>query len=389
MGADVPDKEIEAGLGALGFSPVRVDQTRGAEGSLLAAWECTQPSWRAEVEREIDLIEEIARIYGLDKFPPRLPAARQGAARLPHHEAETRLRERLIGLGYREILSIPHVAEERDLLFRREGMAPARLANPLSEEASVLRSTGAVTMAAALEWNLNHGQRNARLFEIGRRYGLQGSAAVETSVLTIGATGQAREQNLQEPSREFSFADLKGDLDAIGALAAGFAWQPGGADWLQPAKRGNVHLGDRGIGAAGQVTRRVAENFKLRQEVYLAELELGPLYSAIEAAKAARRYEPLPRFPAVERDFSLLLADGISFAQIADAIRSLGIAEISSIEARDLFRGKNVPAGKYSLLVRVTLQSREGTLTEGQINQFAQKIVAILEQRHGAQLRAS
>src|SRR3989442_6163739 len=77
MGADVPDKQIEASLGALGFAPVRIDQNRGAEGSLLAAWECTQPSWRAEVEREIDLIEEIARIYGLDKFPPRLPAARK------------------------------------------------------------------------------------------------------------------------------------------------------------------------------------------------------------------------------------------------------------------------------------------------------------------------
>src|SRR5438874_2746408 len=112
MGADVPDKQIEASLSALGFAPVRIDQNRGAEGSLLAAWECTQPSWRAEVEREIDLIEEIARIYGLDKFPPRLPPARQGAARLPHYEAEARLRERLIGLGYREILSIPHVAEE-------------------------------------------------------------------------------------------------------------------------------------------------------------------------------------------------------------------------------------------------------------------------------------
>src|SRR5260370_23847005 len=108
MGADVPDKQVESCLSALGFAPVRSDQNRGAEGSLLAAWECTQPSLRAEVEREIDLIEEIARIYGLDKFPPRLPAARQGAARLPHYEAETRLPERLVGLGYREILTIPH-----------------------------------------------------------------------------------------------------------------------------------------------------------------------------------------------------------------------------------------------------------------------------------------
>src|SRR5689334_19358604 len=198
MGADVPDKQIESSLSALGFAPVRVDHNRGAEGSLVAEWECTQPPWRAEVEREIDLIEEIARIYGLDKFPPRLPVARQGAARLPHHEAETRLRERLIGLGYREIVTIPHVAEERDALFRPAGASPARLANPLSEEASVLKSTGIVTMAAALEWNLNHGQRNARLLEIGRHYRLQGDKSVETSVLTLGATGEAREKGLHD-----------------------------------------------------------------------------------------------------------------------------------------------------------------------------------------------
>jgi len=154
MGADVPDKEIEAGLSALGFSPVRVDQNRGVEGSLLAAWECTRPSWRTEVQREIDLIEEVARIYGLDKFPPRFPVSRQAAARLPHYEAETRVRERLIGLGYHEILTIPQVAEERDALFRAPGVQPARLANPLSEEAGVLRSTGLVTMAAALEWTV-------------------------------------------------------------------------------------------------------------------------------------------------------------------------------------------------------------------------------------------
>src|SRR6266436_6137614 len=230
MGADVPDKQIEASLSALGFAPVRIDQNRGAEGSLLAAWECTQPSWRAEVEREIDLIEEIARIYGLDKFPARLPAARQGAARLPHYEAETRLRERLIGMGYREILTIPHVAEERDALFRPNNISPARLSNPLSEEANVLRSTGIVTMAGAIEWNLNHGQRNARLFEIGRHYRLNGLAgkasenieSVETRVLTVGATGEAREKGLYDAARDFSFADLKGDLDSIGELCGGF-----------------------------------------------------------------------------------------------------------------------------------------------------------------------
>src|SRR6266404_5435739 len=319
MGADVPDKEVESSLSALGFAPVRSDQNRGAEGSLLAAWECTQPSWRAEVEREIDLIEEIARIYGLDKFPPRLPAARQGAARLPHYEAETRLRERLIGFGYREILTIPHVAEERDALFRPENVVPARLSNPLSEEANVLRSTGIVTMASAIEWNLNHGQRNARLFEIGRHYRLNGSESVETRVLTIGATGEAREKGLYDVARDFSFADLKGDLDSIGELCGGFRWEDGGAEWLHAARRGGVRLNSvissegrnlSSLGVAGQLARRLADKLKLRQDVFLAELRLDPLYAAMGAAKEARRYEPLPRFPSVERDFSLLLADG-------------------------------------------------------------------------------
>jgi len=389
MGADVPDKEVEASLSALGFAPVRIDENRGAEGSLLAAWECTQPSWRAEVEREIDLIEEIARIYGLDKFPPRLPAARQGAARLPHHEAETRLRERLIGLGYREILTIPHVDEERDALFRPDDVSPARLSNPLSEEASVLQSTGIVTTAGALEWNLNHGQRNARLFEIGRQYRLNGTESVETPVLTLGATGEAREKGLYDASREFSFADLKGDLDAIGDLAGAFEWSEASTSWLHPARRAVVHLNQSAVGVAGQLMRRVAEKLKLRQDVFLAELQLAPVYDAIHAAKEARRYEPLPRFPAVERDFSLLLADGTHFSDAAKAINALQISEISSIQATDRFVGKNVPAGKYSLLVRVTFQSRETTLTDAQIADYCGKIVIALEKNLGAQLRSS
>src|SRR5438445_2457984 len=389
MGADVPDKEIERILGALGFAPVRVGQNRGQEGALLASWECTQPSWRAEVEREIDLIEEIARVYGLDKFSPRLPAARAGAARLPQYEAEARLRERLIGLGYREIVTIPHVDEQRDELFRPAGVTPTKLANPLSEEAGVLRSTGSVTMAAVIEWNLNHGQRSVKLFDIGRHYRFNGATPAETPVLAIGATGEARPQGLYDAARDYSFADLKGDLDAIGTLAGGIGWLDGGPDWLNAAKRGKIYLKENELGAAGLLAKRVAEKFKFRQDVFFAEIALGPLYCAYYGAKNARRYEPLPRFPAVERDFSLLLAEGVRFADVTKAIQSLGIAEITSVEAADLFRGKNVPAGKYSLMVRITFQSKAATLTDAQITEFSGKIVGALEKNLGAVLRAS
>ncbi|MDP9147275.1 MAG: phenylalanine--tRNA ligase subunit beta [Acidobacteriota bacterium] len=396
MGSDVPDAEIETILGALGFSPVRVDKNT-TPNSQLATWECTQPSWRAEVSREIDLIEEIARVYGFDKFPPSLPAARQGAVRLPHYEAEVRLRERLIGLGYGEILTIPHVAEERDALFRPADVQPARLANPLSEEAGVLRSTGIVTMAGALEWNLNHGQRNLRLFEIANHYRLKDSHSIETRVLTIGATGAAREKNLHEPAREFSFADLKGDIDNLGALAGNLRWedahqranQASNTDWLNPARRGALFLGTEPLGLAGQLSRRVAERLKLRQDIFLAEINLGPFYCSFYGVENSRWYQPMPRFPAVERDFSLFLDDATHFADVTKTIASLGISEIVSIEAADLFRGKNVPPGKYSLLVKVILQSREATLTDAQIGDISAHIVSALEKQLGAQLRTA
>ncbi len=222
MGADVPDRDIEAILSALGFHPVRVDVNRGSEGSLAAIWECRQVSWRQDVTRGIDLIEEVARHYGYDKFPPRLPPAKQPAHRLPHAEAQDRLRERIVALGYQEIVEIPIVDTQRNELFRPENVAPAVIGNPLAEDASVMRSTGIVSMVRAIEWNLNHGQRNLRLFEIGKTYELCDGEPVETPVLTIGATGLAREKTIYETAREYSFADLKGDLDSIGELVRSF-----------------------------------------------------------------------------------------------------------------------------------------------------------------------
>ncbi|MGC1169304.1 MAG: phenylalanine--tRNA ligase subunit beta, partial [Candidatus Acidiferrales bacterium] len=213
MGADVPDRDIEAILSALGFHPVRVDVNRGSDGSLAAIWECRQVSWRQDVSRGIDLIEEVARQYGYDKFPARLPPAKLPAHRLPHAEAQARLRERIVALGYQEIVEIPIVDTQRNEIFRPENLAPAVIGNPLAEDASVMRSTGIVSMVRAIEWNLNHGQRNLRLFEIGKTYELRDCEPVETPVLTIGATGLAREKTIYEPAREYGFADLKGDLD--------------------------------------------------------------------------------------------------------------------------------------------------------------------------------
>ena len=215
--------------------------------------------------REVDLIEEVARLYGIDKFPARLPSAKLPSARLQYAEAEDRLRERLIGLGYREIITIPIVDESDDAVFRPQSATPARIATPLAEDASVMRSTGAVTMVSTLGWNLNHGQRNLRLFEFGEKYGWNGTEPVETRVLTLGATGLAREKGVAETERAFTFADLKGDLDQIGHLAGGLIWNAGAPQWLHPAHAGTIlHKEQTTLRSAswyaGQLSRRVSND---------------------------------------------------------------------------------------------------------------------------------
>jgi phenylalanyl-tRNA synthetase beta chain len=389
MGADVPDRDIEEILTALGFQPARTDAHRGTPGSLLAAWNCTQPSWRRDASRGIDLIEEVARHYGYEKFPPRLPPAKQPAHRLPHAEAHASLRERVVALGYQEIVGIPLVDARRDEIFRGEGVAPAVIGNPLAEDASVMRSSGIVSMIGALEWNLNHGQRDLRLFEIGKTYAMRDGEPVETPVLTLGATGLAREKTIHEAAREFGFADLKGDLDGMGALAGTFSWQHGGPGWLAGTRAARISVSGTELGVAGQLARRVADQLKLRQEIFVAELRLEPLLGGIESAQAARKFVLIPRFPAVERDFSLVLSDGVAFAQVADTIRALAIPQLRSVEPADLFRGGKMPAGKFSLMVRVTFQSGETTFTDAQINDFSSRIVSALETKLGATLRAS
>jgi phenylalanyl-tRNA synthetase beta chain len=391
MGADVPDAEIETILGALGFKPKRTDSagTNSAE----AVWECRQPSWRADVTREIDLIEEVVRHYGLEKFAARLPVARTPAARLPHADSEDLLRARLAGLGYQEILTIPLVDPARDAMFRAEGDAEVRVANPLAEDAGVMRTSGIGNMTTALEWNINRGQRNVRLFEIGRVYRWNGAVTEERPVLTIGATGMAREKSVHEPGREFSFADLKGDLDRIGELAGGFYWTAGAPSWLHPTRAGSLAFEhtrtEKPVGFAGQLARMAAEKLKLRQDIFVAELPLEPFFEACEKARAGRTYSPISKFPAVERDFSLVLADRITFNQVAESIRTAGITELVRVEALDIFRGGQIPAGQYSLLVRATFQSPDATFTEAQLNDFSVRIAAALAERVGATLRTS
>jgi phenylalanyl-tRNA synthetase beta chain len=378
LGEPIPDAVVGQILTALGFSVTR------AGGD---AWQVTVPSWRRDVSREIDLIEELARHHGYDKFASRLPPARQPVVVQSHAAAEAALRRALEAQGYDEAICFSPVDPADAEKFLAPGEALAQLRNPLSEEVSVLRPSGLVSLAETLAWNVNRGQRNVRFYEIGKAYTVCGGRFRERRVLTLAATGLLREKTVHEPEQPYDFYALKGSVEAVlGTLALpGAAFEACDAAWFHPAERAAVRAGEQPLGALGRLHPGLAAHFKLRQEAYLAELDLEALYAAGLRPPA---YRPLPRFPGVERDFSLLLDNNVSFGAVRRTIENLKIAELASVTAVDRFRGGSLPAGKYSLLVRVAFQSFEQTLTDEQIRAHSERIVRALEKELGARLRA-
>jgi phenylalanyl-tRNA synthetase beta chain len=371
LGKELGAQEVVRILSRLGFETV-AGRHEGEE------FEVTVPSWRLDVEREIDVIEEIARLYGFDRFPNTLPAFAGAVIELPEARKDAKLRSSLLALGYDEAVSLTFIsAEDAKAFSRAEAM---RLANPLSEEASVMRTSLVPGMLNMLAYNLNRGNDDVRLFEAGHVYESDGNGASEPKEICFAATGTASPINVNRPSeqRALTFYDIKGDIEN---LLAAFA-----ADKLHydtevpahyhPGRSARAVLDGSVVAQFGQLHPDVAASRKLRQDVFVAELFLTALY---EHDLSEPRYQALPRYPAVERDFSFVFSDGIVFEQIEQAVKQLKSGELRTFEPAEVFRGGNVAVGKYSILLRALFQSNERTLREDEVAQWSAQIIKSLE----------
>ncbi len=378
LGIGLPREMVERILSALGFKGTRASED---------AWQVVPPSWRRDVTREVDLIEELARHYGYDKVPAHLPETRQPMALPPYAVAEGSVRQTLEAQGYDEAISFTTISPVTAEPFLPPGEDLARLHNPLSEELSVLRPTGLVSLVEAMAWNVNRGQRHLRFYEIGKAYTLRDHKFSERRVLTLAATGLLREKSVHEAEQPCDLFTLKGAVEAVlerfNLPAPSF--RACNTSVFHPAQRADVLCGDKQFGVLGQLGPELAAQFKLRQDAWLAELDLHALYAA---GLRPRRFQPLSRFPAVTRDFSLVLENTVSFGAVREAMEALKIAEMVSVAPGDRFRGGSIPAGRYSLLIRVVFQSSERTLTEEEIRGFCERVVQALEKKLGASLRA-
>ncbi len=337
------------------------------------------PTWRLDIEREIDLIEEIARIYGYNKFANTLPSFAGGVVELPNAAKQAKVRSLLLALGYNEAISPSFSAPADAGAFSRAALVP--LANPLSEEQSAMRTSLVPGMLGMLAWNLNRGTSDVRLFEIGHVFSAPSEESVkESPVLAIGATGFAVEPSVHAPGRPYSFFDMKGNIESLlSAFDIGkLRFEP--ADGYHPGRGSRVLAKGDVIAEFGQVHPDLAAARKLKQDIYIAEIYLDRLFAL---PLRAPRYQPLSRFPAVDRDFSFMFADSVSFEKILSAVLALNIAEMQRFRPVEIFRGGAVPPGRYSVLLRAQFQSPDRTLRDDEVAQWAARIIQALEKIGG------
>jgi phenylalanyl-tRNA synthetase beta chain len=339
------------------------------------------PSWRLDVTREIDLIEEIARQHGYNRFANTLPAFSGPVVELPDAAKDARLRRSVLALGYNEALSLTFISPGHARQF--SAAEPLLLANPLSDEASAMRTSLLPGMLDMLGWNLNRGTTSVRLFEAGHIFEKTTTARDEKKRICLGATGNAGAASVHEKPRPYSFFDLKGDLETLFSLFAGtVVYDTGTPAYLHPGRSARAVLNGATIAQFGQLHPDLAAARKLRQEVFVAELYLDVLE---QQQLRQPTYAAPPRFPAVDRDFSFVLADATRFEQIRAAVLALNIPDLRAFAPAETFRGGNVPAGSYSLLLRAVFQSAERTLREEEVAEWSAKIVSALETLGGTQ----
>ena len=343
------------------------------------------PSWRLDVEREIDLVEEIARLHGYDKFANTLPAYAGAVVEVPDAEKDLKLRSSLLALGYDEAVSLTFISHEDAETF---SSAPVvELANPQSEEASVMRSSLVPGMLNMLAYNLNRGADRVRLFEAGSIFEATDSGTAEPKRICMGATSPPSAKNAEGwGTQDGGFFDLKGDVENL--LQAfqhqTLTYDAQTSEYYHSGRSARALMDGALVAQFGQLHPDVAARRKLRQSAFVAELYVDRLY---QQGLRVVRYQPLPRYPAVERDFSFVFDDAATFEQIQRAVIALGLAELRSFIPVEIFRGGNVPAGRYSLLLRARFQSAERTLREEEVAQWSAQIIKALESL-GGKLRA-
>jgi phenylalanyl-tRNA synthetase beta chain len=384
LGQSIPDDLVEGYLSGLGFALAR--NTPG--------WDVSVPSFRVDIAREADLIEEVVRHYGYDKLPTTFPELREPPASSdPLVDRDRQARQIMTAAGFTEAVTFSFIEAEAAARFT-DGPPPVLISHPLSEKFSALRPSLLPGLLESLAYNWHREQRDVQLFEIGRRFSRE---VGERRTMALVWTGTSAPPHWSGSQRPVDFFDVKGVVE-------GFCTRMGVDTSVARTKRPYLIDGrtaavqGRGteLGTFGQLSPKTAAATDLppQDEVYVAEIDLDALDAVMRGMgrgegrggrdSTGQRVTPLPRYPSMVRDVSILVDDVLPAATIRGTIRSAAPLTLVDVREFDRYQGKGIPEGRVSLSLRLTFRSPERTLTDAEVQQAMDRVVAALAREHDA-----
>ncbi len=375
LGMGLPAEQVEDILSRLGMEVST--QESGKEWMVLA------PSWRFDMAIEADLIEELARIYGYEKLPSRVPAGSPSGEPVAEQTvSQRRLGDALIDRGYLEAITYTFV--EPGLLKQVEPrVEPLPLLNPISTDLGVMRTTLLAGLFSTARHNLNRQADRLRLFETGLRFVPTEQGLEQTPMIAGLLYGSAQPQNW-EGKRPVDFFDLKGDVEALLTLsdADAFRFEPGEHPALHPGQTAALTRDGDVVGFLGRIHPRLAADLDLPAQLYAFELALAPLLDGV-----------LPKFagvsdqPRMRRDLAFVVEDSVPAGDLVEAVRNACDERLTGVRIFDIYQGDSIGENRKSLALGLTFQDRSRTLKDQEVNDLVDAVVSQLKQQFNATLR--
>ena len=376
LGMEMDSAQVERLLSALGLNI-------SADGG--GQWRVEVPSHRFDISLEVDLIEELARLYGYNRLPVRYPQARLA----PQAKAEARsdlpeLRRLLVARGYQEAITYSFIDPRQFELFN-PGVEPLLLANPISNDMAAMRSSLWPGLVKALQHNLNRQQDRVRLFESGLRFVGQLEGLKQEPMLSGVVCGSRLPEGWAQGRDTIDFFDVKADVEAVlgfaGALDS-FTFAPGKHPALHPGQTARIEREGREVGFIGAIHPELSKALGLDRPVFVFELVLAEV-----ALGKMPKFHELSRFPEVRRDLALIAHKDVAASAVLDVIRENAGEWLTDLRLFDVYQGKGIDPDRKSLAVGLTWQHPSRTLNDDEVNSTTQNILTSLEQRLNATLR--
>ncbi|NQX88274.1 MAG: phenylalanine--tRNA ligase subunit beta [Halioglobus sp.] len=375
LGLDLSASEVERILSGLGLGVTAFD----------GGWTCTVPSWRFDINIEVDLLEELARIYGYNQ----LPASRVRADLVMPVRPESRLsaralRRHLAARGYQEAITYSFIDPKLQALFDPDH-APVALTNPISSDMAVMRTRLLPGLLAAVAHNTNRQQSRVRLFETGLRF-VQGADALhQVPTLALVCSGERFNKSWSAVEEASDFFDLKGDVESVLSLTRrgqDIAFDTATLPGLHPGQTATITRKGQGVGYIGALHPAIGRDLGLESPVYACELDLETALT-----RALPRFEELSKFPEVKRDLSFVVDQTVTVAQIMADVSAAAGPYLTDLRLFDVYTGKGIDPKRKSLSLGLTFRDQSRTLGDEDINLTVGQVIDLLEKNYNAELR--